>query len=197
MTPTSGRRRSRSSMSWTHAVSWRALSSPSAAAMASPPSAPGRKSETTNTIERRRNARPSRRMGRVKEVRRETAANSSASRIMRRTWRRPFLGLTQSSSWSLKRRRPTLSPALSAETARQAATSAPRSRRVDSPEPKEDDPETSSAITMVSSRSSRCRRMNGLPMRAVTFQSIDRTSSPGSYSRSSSKSVPRPLKRER
>jgi hypothetical protein len=39
--------------------------------------------------------------------------------------------------------------------------------------------------------------MNGLPVRAVTFQSIARTSSPGTYSRSSSKSVPRPLKRER
>src|SRR5581483_8577808 len=37
---------------------------------------------------------------------------------------------------------------------------------------------------------------NGRPVRAVTFQSIDRTSSPGTYSRTSSKSMPRPLKTE-
>ena len=31
-------------------------------------------------------------------------------------------------------------------------------------------------------------------MRAVTFQSIVRTSSPGAYSRTSANSIPRPLK---
>ena len=49
---------------------------------------------------------------------------------------------------------------------------------------------------MVSSRSSRSFLMNGVPVRAVTFQSISRTSSPGEYSRTSSKSMPRPLKTE-
>jgi hypothetical protein len=38
--------------------------------------------------------------------------------------------------------------------------------------------------------------MKGVPVRAVTFQSISRTSSPGEYSRTSSKSMPRPLKTE-
>ena len=38
--------------------------------------------------------------------------------------------------------------------------------------------------------------MKGTPVRAVTFQSISRTSSPGEYSRTSSKSMPRPLKTE-
>ena len=47
---------------------------------------------------------------------------------------------------------------------------------------------------MVSSRSSVNFFTNGRPVRAVTFQSIVRTSSPGTYSRTSSKSMPRPLK---
>src|SRR4051812_41099690 len=38
--------------------------------------------------------------------------------------------------------------------------------------------------------------MNGEPIRAVTFQSIDRTSSPGWYSRTSSNERPVPLKTE-
>ena len=46
----------------------------------------------------------------------------------------------------------------------------------------------------VSSRSSRNCLMKGLPARAVTFQSMLRTSSPTWYSRTSSNSIPRPLK---
>src|SRR5439155_22965540 len=38
--------------------------------------------------------------------------------------------------------------------------------------------------------------MNGEPMRAVTFQSMERTSSPGWYSRTSSNDRPVPLKTE-
>jgi len=45
----------------------------------------------------------------------------------------------------------------------------------------------------VSSRSSVNFLMNGWFSRAVTFQSIARTSSPGWYSRTSSKFMPRPL----
>ena len=48
----------------------------------------------------------------------------------------------------------------------------------------------------VSSRSSRNFFTNGWFMRAVTFQSMVRTSSPGWYSRTSSKSMPAPLKAE-
>ncbi len=49
---------------------------------------------------------------------------------------------------------------------------------------------------MVSSRSSRNFFTNGRPARAVTFQSMLRTSSPGTYSRTSSKSMPLPRKTE-
>src|SRR5262249_43637451 len=45
----------------------------------------------------------------------------------------------------------------------------------------------------VSSRSSTKRFTNGWPRRAVTFQSMSRTSSPGTYGRTSSNSTPRPL----
>src|SRR2546428_7295313 len=45
---------------------------------------------------------------------------------------------------------------------------------------------------MLSSRSSRYFLMYGRLIRAVTFQSMVRISSPGSYSRTSSKSRPRP-----
>ncbi len=41
------------------------------------------------------------------------------------------------------------------------------------------------------------RFTNGRRIRAVTFQSMDRTSSPGWYSRTSANSMPCPLKTER
>lgn len=49
---------------------------------------------------------------------------------------------------------------------------------------------------IVSSRSSVNFFTKGRPARAVTFQSMVRTSSPGLYSRTSSKSMPRPLNTE-
>jgi sialate O-acetylesterase len=55
------------------------------------------------------------------------------------------------------------------------------------------EPETSTRKRTVSSRSSLNRLMNGCPVRAVTFQSIVRTSSPGTYGRTSSNSTPCPL----
>src|SRR5512135_1960570 len=54
---------------------------------------------------------------------------------------------------------------------------------------------STSTITS-SSRSSMNCLTNVLRMRPLTFQSIRRTSSPGTYSRTSSKSMPRPLKIE-
>ena len=57
-------------------------------------------------------------------------------------------------------------------------------------------PLRSAASTMVSSRSSTYRLTNAAPVRAVTFQSIPRTSSPGWYSRTSSNSSPAPLNAE-
>ena len=55
---------------------------------------------------------------------------------------------------------------------------------------------TSTTSITVNSRSSLNFLMNGCPNRAVTFQSMERTSSPGRYSRTSSNSMPRPLKTE-
>ena len=53
---------------------------------------------------------------------------------------------------------------------------------------------TSTTSITVSSRSSTKRLTYGAPSRAVTFQSMSRTSSPGTYGRTSSNSTPRPLK---
>ena len=53
----------------------------------------------------------------------------------------------------------------------------------------------SSATIRFSSRSASVSRMNGAFSRAVTFQSMRRTSSPGRYGRCSSKSKPLPATR--
>ena len=58
--------------------------------------------------------------------------------------------------------------------------------------PKPIDGDRSRRSHAVSSRSSMYCRTNGVSIRAVTFQSMWRTSSPGSYSRRSRKSVPIP-----
>jgi hypothetical protein len=55
-------------------------------------------------------------------------------------------------------------------------------------------PLMSTTSMTVSSRSSTNFLMKGWPMRAVTFQSMVRMSSPGTYSRTSSNSMPWPLK---
>ncbi len=73
-----------------------------------------------------------------------------------------------------------------------AATSTVRSIFDCLPEPKMPEAETSTKSITVSSRSSQKRLINGVPVRAVTFQSIVRMSSPGWYSRTSSNSMPRP-----
>ena len=57
-------------------------------------------------------------------------------------------------------------------------------------EPKSPDAETSTRSQTTSSRSSWNCLTNGRPARAVTFQSMVRTSSPGTYSRTLSKSMP-------
>src|SRR5439155_509497 len=50
---------------------------------------------------------------------------------------------------------------------------------------------------VTSTRSARCTRTCGSPVRAVTFQSIRRTSSPGTYGRTCASSVPTPIMAER
>lgn len=64
------------------------------------------------------------------------------------------------------------------------------------PEPNRPEPLRSTMRSTVCSRSSRNFFTNGWFIRAVTFQSIARTSSPGWYSRTSSKSIPWPLNAE-
>ena len=78
--------------------------------------------------------------------------------------------------------------------ARIEATSAANSRLLVFTLPKLPEALTSTTSMTVSSRSSVNFLTNGVFMRAVTFQSIDRISSPGVYSRTSSKFIPRPLK---
>ena len=125
---------------------------------------------------------------------RRRGLNISISRTIRKMCRRPLRGGTNSSTSSVKSSSATLSPFLAADMASVAAISAANSRLVRLAEPKRDDADTSTASTAVSSRSSRKRFTNGRPRRCVTFQSMSRTSSPGMYSRRSSKSMPRPLK---
>src|ERR1035441_8681867 len=63
-------------------------------------------------------------------------------------------------------------------------------------EPKPCDAERSRRRRTVRSRSSTYFLTCGTPVRAVTFQSIVLTSSPGTYSRTSENSIPRPRKTE-
>ena len=81
--------------------------------------------------------------------------------------------------------------------ARVAAISAASSRLSCACEPKESEPLRSTASMTVSSRSSRKSLTCGKPVRALTFQSMERTSSPYWYGRTSSNSMPRPLNAER
>ena len=74
-----------------------------------------------------------------------------------------------------------------------SATSALRRAAV----PNAIDGERSSTIHVTSTRSARCTRTCGTVVLAVTFQSISRTSSPGTYGRTWASSVPRPSSDER
>src|SRR5262245_30853247 len=92
---------------------------------------------------------------------------------------------------------PTLSPFSTADSASSADSSTAASSLLRRPDPKSCDALTSTSSITVSSRSSTNRLICGSPVRAVTFQSIARTSSPGTYGRTSSNSMPRPLNTDR
>ena len=79
-----------------------------------------------------------------------------------------------------------------AENISSAATSTTRSSLERCVDPNTPEADTSTRNSTVNSRSSQNRLMKQLPVRAVTFQSIVRMSSPGWYSRTSSNSMPRP-----
>ena len=81
-----------------------------------------------------------------------------------------------------------------AASASTAQSSAARSSFVRGNAPTPCEALTSTTKSTVRSRSSRYLRITGTPVRAITFQSNERTSSPGTYGRSSSNSRPRPRK---
>ena len=79
-----------------------------------------------------------------------------------------------------------------AENANTDASSAAMSHLRQSTDPKPIEPDTSTAIITVRSRSSTNCFTCGTPLRAVTFQSMVRMSSPGMYSRTCANSIPCP-----
>ena len=116
--------------------------------------------------------------------------------MRRSACRRPLRGGTKCSTASVKRTAPTRSLLRIAENASTAASSAASSllkRRACRTAPT---PDRSTTSITVSSRSSMNSLTYGRRMRAVTFQSMERTSSPGWYSRTSANSMPCPLNTE-
>ena len=126
-----------------------------------------------------------------------SGSNARSSRSIRRTCFRPFRGGTNSSTLSVKRSRPTLSLFVVAARDKTAASSTASSRLNLLLVPKSAERLTSTTSMTVNSRSSTYLLTWGSPVRAVTFQSIERTSSPGLYCRTSSNSIPRPLNTDR
>jgi hypothetical protein len=96
----------------------------------------------------------------------------------------------------VKSRSPARSPFSSAEKTSRAAISAATSAFDCRASPASCDALRSTAISAVNSRSSANTFTNGSPIRAVTFQSIERISSPGWYGRTSENAIPRPLNTE-
>jgi hypothetical protein len=99
--------------------------------------------------------------------------------LTRSTWRRPFFGGTYFSTLSVTMYIPTRSLFLIAENATTAASSAASSRFAVPCEPKYSEALMSTMRLTVRSRSSTNCLTCGAFMRAVMFQSIERTSSPG------------------
>src|SRR5512144_2728879 len=114
----------------------------------------------------------------------------------RSTCLRPLRGGMTFSTRSLKSSSPTRSLLAMAENAICAATSAAISDLRVPRDPNSSDAETSTRSTTVSSRSSVKTFTCGELVRAVTFQSMERMSSPAWYGRTSLKAIPRPLKTE-
>ena len=97
------------------------------------------------------------------------------------------------STRSVNRMAPTLSLLFIALNASTADSSVSKSICVRSRVPPRRDALTSMSKNTVSSRSSSNTFTWGVPVRAVTFQSMVLTSSPAWYSRFSAKAIPRPL----
>ena len=118
---------------------------------------------------------------------------SKMSRTILRTWLFPLAGGMNFSIRSVNRIAPTLSLFPMALNASTAASSVSKSFCVRVLVPPDTDGLTSTIKMTVSSRSSSKTLTWGMPVRAVTFQSMARTSSPAWYSRFSRNAMPRPL----
>ena len=116
---------------------------------------------------------------------------------MRSTWMRPDAGGMTASTPVSMTTAPTRLPPRVSTCARVVATSASTRSFWRSTGPKPIDAEWSSSSHAVRSRSSTYSRTYGSSSRAVTFHSMWRRSSPGTYSRRSVKSSPDPRKRLR
>ena len=188
MRPTSGSSFSRGSVMEMATKSWRWLATRRGT---SKPQV--RKSETRNTTDffvmtRLRNS-----IAAPTSVPGFAGRKYSSSRITRSTWFLPFLGGMYFSTSEVNMMSPTLSLFLIAENASSAHSSTATSSLKRDTEPKWPDELASTTSITVSSRSSTCFLTYGCPMRAVTFQSMERTSSPSVYVRTSENSMPRPL----
>jgi hypothetical protein len=107
-------------MSRTAITSWRRASCATSRSRPAPPA----KSDTKNTIERRRRTWPAKSSAGRKLVFTPTASKAKQSRTIRRTWPIPFLAGTYFSTRSLNAINPTLSLLRIAERAMQAQKSA-------------------------------------------------------------------------
>ena len=112
-------------------------------------------------------------------MRRLFSLNCRISLTTRSTCRLPFFGGTNFSTSSVKMISPTRSLLRIAENARIAAISAARSRFSRCREPNRPDADMSTTSSTVISRSSLNSFTYASFMRAVTFQSMNRMSSPG------------------
>ena len=195
--PAFGRFCSRGSRISTATTSWRPASWSSGARQSRGP----RKSETTTARERWRASEAAWRSAAPSEVDpRRPGASSGSSRSAASSPTRPTrpwrTGSTVGSGppkVSVPRRFPRRVERWPTAIATPSATSAFRRSAV----PKRIDGEVSSTSQVTSTRSAWWTRTCGSPVRAVTFQSIRRTSSPGTYGRMSASSVPSPRSDER
>ena len=192
MSPASGSSYSRGSTSRMATTSCRSLSRSRGRSHPGPVM----KSETRTTSDRRRIVRSAVSSSRVRSVTAPFVAGGGRRRlrVSASTWFRLLRGGSVSSSSLSNRIAPTRLPPLVRSRAKVVASSHRTSSFGRSIGPKPIEGDRSSSSHAVSSRSSAYWRTNGVSIRAVTFQSMCRTSSPGSYSRRSRKSMPAPRK---
>ena len=159
------------------------------------------KSDTIMTIDRRRIVRWAASNSAARSVTGACSSDGSSIRSLtiRSTCARPPEAGIVRSTWLANSTAPTRLPRRVSRRAIVAvkSTRTVRLSRPSSIVPKSTDGLRSSRNHAVTSRSSWYSRTCGIVVRAVTFQSMSRTSSPGSYSRSDARSSPEPRNRLR